>query len=94
MTCKVILVGYEKGGVGKTATAINIATALAKERYKGKTDRILIVDADKQATLYRWNQRREENDDTEAFPCICLLLKINKEVNRQRENYDYIIIDA
>ncbi|MFA0520558.1 ParA family protein, partial [Vibrio sp. 10N.222.55.E8] len=55
---KVILLGHQKGGVGKSNTAANLAVAISKERFNGETDDILLIDADPQATLYRWAQRR------------------------------------
>ena len=91
---KVILLGHQKGGVGKSNTAVNLAVAISKEEFKSETDRILLIDADPQATLYRWSQRRDENNNVNSFPCIRLDGNITAQIKREAEKYDFVIIDA
>ena len=52
---RTILVANRKGGVGKTVTAVTIATALA-----GRGAAVALADADGQKSALRWLRQRPE----------------------------------
>ena len=76
----------QKGGTGKTTLSLNVAYGLAQ------TDqRVLLIDADQQASANVWSSLRED----QPFSVFAAPRKnLHKEVDRQREHYDWIVIDG
>lgn len=91
MTAKIIAVVNQKGGSGKTTLSMQLAGALAR-----RGGRVLVVDADPQATATRWAATAEDN---KPFPATVVGLsaasaKVHREVRRFVEDYKYIIVDC
>ena len=83
------IIGCNKGGAGKTTTAINIAIALAHQGLD-----ICLVDADPQRSAARWYAERETN---ELQPSITLVEKrdnITQTLRNLGEKFDHVIVDV
>ena len=76
----------QKGGVGKTTSAINFAASLKRKNYK-----LLFIDADPQGSATQWHA--VENNT--AFEVMHHPQPITREeIEILFEDYDYLIIDA
>lgn len=83
------IIGCNKGGAGKTTTAINIAIALANKGLD-----ICLVDADPQRSAARWNAERKSG---ELQPTITLVEKrdnISQTLRNLGEKIDHVIVDV
>ena len=86
----IILVGGEKGGVGKTTLAVNLAVMRARV---GRD--VLLVDADKQASANLWAGIREEEGIQPPVRCVQKRDKgLTADVRDLATRYEDVIIDA
>jgi chromosome partitioning protein len=88
---KIIAVANTKGGCGKSTIAGNLAWAFATTP-KLEMPRVLLVDADPQASVTRWFDLGEEL----PFERIQLNTArgLQAELPRQRRKYDLIVVDC
>ena len=94
-----ILCGQQKGGVGKSTLAGNIAVGLARSGA-----RVIILDTDKQQTCVKWGSRRKLAGIMPEIAFATLMAKRGAGGNEEFINtikslegsgkFDYCIIDA
>ncbi|EPF70241.1 ParA family protein [Acinetobacter rudis] len=82
---KTILIANQKGGCGKTLTAITLASALAHKNYK-----VALADADNQKSALHWLKQRGEQSPT----ILSLDWRNEKSIGDAPKKLDYLIIDA
>lgn len=80
-----------KGGVGKTSTSMLLSAELAERGH-----RVLVADCDAQASASAWANAAPEG---KPFPAAVVNFsayagKLHRELQKQLENYDFIIIDC
>ncbi len=76
----------QKGGVGKTTSAINFAASLKRKNYK-----LLFIDADPQGSATQWHAVENNN----AFEILHHPQPISgNEIEELSHQYDYLVIDA
>ena len=85
-----ILFGGEKGGVGKSTTAVNIAIMAS---LMGQDT--LFVDTDKQRSTSKFFERRNERGLIPKIPCVHIMGKyLHSEIENLASKYAVVIIDA
>lgn len=85
----IVIVGGNKGGVGKTTTAVNLSVGLAIAGHD-----VCLVDADPQRSGSKWYAEREAAG---LEPRITVLEKrdnITETLRTLSEKFDYVIVDV
>lgn len=85
----IILIGSQKGGCGKSTTAVNICAELAKN---GRDT--VLVDADRQCTSANWAMDRSENEALPTVHCVQKYENIRDTLLDLDKRYEFVVVDA
>lgn len=85
----IIVVGNEKGGVGKTAIATNIAALAAADNLE-----VLLLDTDTNGSSSAWVRIRNEEQVEPAVPLLTVSENPQRELSQLASKYDLIIVDV
>lgn len=87
---RIIVVGGEKGGTGKTTTAVNLAVCLARHGSD-----VLLVDTDLQGSASQWVAFRDQAHCEPRVPAVSKMgSSLPQDLLGLAERYDDIIVDA
>jgi chromosome partitioning protein len=85
----IVLIGSQKGGCGKSTTAVNICAELAKRGLD-----VVLVDADRQCTAANWAMDRGSNQTLPRVHCVQKYENIRETLLDLDKRYAYVIVDA
>ncbi|KVU07010.1 cobyrinic acid ac-diamide synthase [Burkholderia ubonensis] len=85
----ILLIAAEKGGVGKSTLATNLAVHLAHQGVD-----VVLLDTDGQATAARFVERRDEAGITPAVPCVQRTGDVASTLRDLAHRYQVVVVDA
>lgn len=89
MNAKIISVAAQKGGIGKTTTAVNIASCIAMRAAP-----VLLIDLDPQGSTMDWVAMMEGNDCKLFDYAKGLQSDVLQLIQNSQSHYKYIVIDC
>lgn len=85
----IIVIGNEKGGVGKSTLAINYASRVAQEGAS-----TIVVDTDSQASSCNWYALRADSGQTATFPVVGNASNPAPAIVDLATRYDAVVVDV
>lgn len=85
----IVLIGSQKGGCGKSTTAVNICAQLARAGHD-----VVLVDADRQCTSANWAMDRTANETLPVVHCIQKYENIRDTLMDLDQRYEHVVVDA
>ncbi|MEC4720375.1 AAA family ATPase [Noviherbaspirillum sp. CPCC 100848] len=85
----IIVVGAEKGGVGKTALATNLAALAVADNLE-----VLLLDTDTNGSSSAWVRIRNEGKVEPNIPLLTVSENPQNELKQLASKYDLIIVDV
>lgn len=85
----IIVVGSEKGGVGKSTVVTNVAVELARRGFYNA-----VVDGDRQRSTARWGVDREEAGHEPKIFVVEKLGSLQQTLRELDEKYDFVLVDV
>lgn len=85
----IVLIGSQKGGCGKSTTAVNLCAELAQKGLD-----VVLVDADRQCTAANWAMDRASNSTLPTVHCVQKYENIRETLLDLDKRYEYVVVDA
>lgn len=85
----IIMLSSQKGGCGKSTTAVNVSAELARLKKD-----VVLVDADMQATASRWISDRNQNESLPVIHSIQKFGNIRDTLLDLKKRYEYVVVDT
>lgn len=85
----IIMFASQKGGCGKSTTAVNLCAYLAE-----KEKDVVLVDSDRQSTASNWILDREEHKHLPSVKSVQKYESVHATLMDLKTRYEYVVVDS